>query len=147
MTTGTNVIDGQHTNVIAQPGDRVQVAQADTVAQENTAKLEALAATLGQRIQVKTIDTALLQKNQEPTPGVVHWIYADVLEVMQTGALLVQIEHPGNISHGVRKVVKAGGYRTKQDLEADLAALPENPTLDTLKDLRRSLQVQIDLLT
>ena len=102
---------------------------------------------VGQKIQVRQIDSAVFQKDRPPTPGVVHWVYAKVLEALGGSLATVQINHPGNIEHGVTKVVEAADYRTKSDVQAELDALPANSTNDGVKDLRRSLGVQLNLLT
>jgi hypothetical protein len=52
----------------------------------------------------------------------VHWIYARVLHVDDAG-ILVDIDHPGNSEHGLRKLVDRENLRTKDDVQAllDLA--------------------------
>ncbi|MGH7247408.1 MAG: hypothetical protein ACREH9_04815, partial [Pseudomonadota bacterium] len=54
----------------------------------------------------------------------VHWIYARVLEVSPEGApdgaLRVRVEHPGNRDHDRELIVKAGEYRTAEDVAAAL---------------------------
>ena len=102
---------------------------------------------VGQKIQVRQIDSAVFQKDRPPTPGVVHWIYATVLEVLGGSLAMVQISQPGNIEHGTRKVVTPADYRTKAYVQAELDSLPANSTNDGVKDLRRSLGVQLNLLT
>lgn len=109
------------------------------------------ALALGTRIQVLTFETAVLSRTQsrtpEQTPNVPHWIYARVAEVVgDGGVLIVIVDHPGNVDHGAKRVVEPGEYRTAEDLEKELAELPSNPVNDGVKDLRRSLQVQIGIL-
>src|SRR5882757_8474779 len=91
---------------------------------------------IGQRIQVKQIDTAVVAKEIPAVPGTIHWIYADVIELRGDGALYVQIDHPGNKWNGARKWVKPFEFRTKTDVQADLDALPKNPIAAELVDLR-----------
>jgi hypothetical protein len=101
----------------------------------------------GQRIQIKAIDSTILVKHQPISHGVVHWIYADVLEVLDNSLAMVIVNHPGNLEHGVQKVVTLGQYRTKADVQAEIDALPANPINAAVKDLKRSLTVQVSCLT
>jgi len=121
---------------------------------ETNAKLAPPSTTglkVGQIIQMKQIDTTVFEKipQQTPprTPGVAHWIYAVVLELVGTASALVRVQHPGNIEHGQTWMVSAGDYRTKADLQAELDALPAKTQDKDILDLKRSLGVQIERLT
>jgi hypothetical protein len=76
----------------------------------------------GDTVQISQLESSILRAGEEPTAGVVHWIYATVLEVLKDGdaetAATVEIDHPANREHGVRKVVKRAGIRTVEDLKA-----------------------------
>lgn len=118
---------------------------------EETAAPAVSAMKLGATVQVPTFETAVLERTTsrtpEQTPGVLHWIYARVAEVVsEDGVLVVIVDHPGNVEHGVKKVVEPGEYRTAADVQAELDSLPQNPINDGVKDLRRSLAVQLNRL-
>jgi hypothetical protein len=71
--------------------------------------------TVGDLVQVKQQDVAIVRTGEEPQP-MVFWIYATVLEILD-GALLVEIAHPGNITHGVQKKVSSTDIRTLADVQ------------------------------
>lgn len=106
---------------------------------------------IGTAVQVQSFETAVLERTTsrtpEQTPNVLHWIYARVAEIIsEDGVLVVIVDHPGNVEHGVKKVVEPGEYRTAADVQAELDSLPSNPGNDRVKDLRRSLTVQLNRL-
>lgn len=108
---------------------------------------------LNDLIQIKHFDTSVLERGQTQTPtqtpNVLHWIYARVLEAVGAGGkptLVVFVDHPGNVFNGEKKIVGPDDYRTAADVQAELAALPQNPSSEIVKDLRRSLTFQADRL-
>lgn len=84
------------------------------------------------------------QKHTAQYEQVDEWIYARVLSPPGAGAAaapaLVQVEHPGNMMHGLQDNVPAADCRTKADILALLAA--EKNT-----ELRRHYKAQADRLT
>lgn len=92
----------------------------------------------GDTVQILQTDHARLQHGAEPTP-VSHWVYATVLEPLANDkgmvtAASVEVNHPGNIEHGQRKVVGRKFLRTVDDLHALHAKHPhhgvERPSYD-----------------
>jgi hypothetical protein len=144
--------DGPAKRITASfPGAFAAVTAAKPAAQPAAGKAAQVLLKAGQKIQIKQIDSSNLNRIAKPqpeiTPGVVHWIYATVLQLLDNGAALVQVTHPGNIEEGAKKVITPGEYRTKSDVQKELYELPENPTIEAVKDLKRSLFVQVKLLT
>jgi hypothetical protein len=71
---------------------------------------------VGDIVQVKQNDHAILRVGEEPQP-VVMWRYATVLEELPDG-VFVEIAHPGNIEHGARKKFARADVRTLDDVQA-----------------------------
>lgn len=84
----------------------------------------------GDMVQVRQIDSAILDANAEPTHGVSFWLYAMVLQVLDNGSALVEVQHPGNREHGRQKLcVRDVDLRTDEDVVALHQAHPERQTM------------------
>jgi len=77
----------------------------------------------GDAVQILQLDSAILRKGEEPTPGVPHWIYAVVHDTLKNDAgditaAHVEVNHPANFQHGQRLLVARKNIRTFADLQA-----------------------------
>jgi hypothetical protein len=77
----------------------------------------------GDTVMTVQYEASILHKGEEPTPGVPHWVYATVFEVLKddTGkitAATIEINHPANILHGQRMLVPRYKLRTAEDVQA-----------------------------
>lgn len=76
----------------------------------------------GDAVMTVQYESSILHRGEEPTAGVPHWIYATVIEVLKNDAgqqatALVEINHPGNIQHGVRLLVARRRIRTLEEVQ------------------------------
>lgn len=86
----------------------------------------------GDLVMVKQFDHGFPRANPDGKPPsedaqpMVMWIYAIVLEALDGGAAFVEITHPANIEHGVRKTVPRKDLRTLEDIQALHDAHPDS---------------------
>lgn len=76
----------------------------------------------GDTVMTVQYEAAILRRGEEPTPGVPHWVYATVFEVLKDDkgrvtAATLEINHPGNIVHGQRMLVARKNIRTYEDIK------------------------------
>ena len=70
----------------------------------------------GDTLQIKQLDLAK-SRNSDGLVPVTFWIFATVLEVLDDGAF-VEVNHPANIEHSIRKKVLAADLRTADQVQA-----------------------------